>query len=158
MFVVFPLGLFVASLIFDIIYLVGDDLGFARISFWNIAVGLIGAAIAAVLGLVDFLAIPRNTRARRIGVVHGLGNVLVVGLFLVSWLIRFRHPANQVTASAFVLSLLAVALAVVTAWLGGELVDRLGVGVEDGANLDAPSSLAREPKKVGSSMPQPPLL
>ncbi len=32
-------------------------------------------------------------------------------------------------------------LAMVTGWLGGELVDRLGVGVDDGAHLDAPNSL-----------------
>jgi hypothetical protein len=31
-----------------------------------------------------------------------------------------------------------------TAWLGGELVDRLGVGVDDGANLNAPSSLTAQ--------------
>ena len=37
--------------------------------------------------------------------------------------------------------LLAFVLAGVTAWLGGELVDRLGVGVDDGANVNAPSSL-----------------
>jgi hypothetical protein len=43
------------------------------------------------------------------------------------------------------LSLAAVGLSLVTAWLGGELVDRLGVGVDDGANLDAPSSLTNEP-------------
>ena len=33
-------------------------------------------------------------------------------------------------------------LALVTAWAGGELVERLGVGVDEGANLDAPSSLS----------------
>jgi hypothetical protein len=36
----------------------------------------------------------------------------------------------------------ALALGTVAAWLGGELVDRLGVGVDDGAHLDAPSSLS----------------
>jgi len=30
-------------------------------------------------------------------------------------------------------------------WLGGELVDRLGVGVDRGANLNAPSSLSGRP-------------
>lgn len=29
-----------------------------------------------------------------------------------------------------------------TGWLGGELVDRLGVGVHEGANVNAPSSLS----------------
>ena len=32
-------------------------------------------------------------------------------------------------------------LALVTGWLGGELVDRLGVGVDEGAHVNAPSSL-----------------
>ena len=36
---------------------------------------------------------------------------------------------------------MAMLLATVTGWLGGELVDRLGVGVDEGANVDAPSSL-----------------
>jgi len=37
---------------------------------------------------------------------------------------------------------IGVLAALVTGWLGGELVDRLGVGVDPGANLDAPSSLS----------------
>jgi hypothetical protein len=36
-------------------------------------------------------------------------------------------------------------LAAVTGWLGGELVDRLSVGVDDGAHLNAPSSLSNRP-------------
>jgi hypothetical protein len=35
---------------------------------------------------------------------------------------------------------LALGLGAVAGWLGGELVDRLAVGVDEGANLDAPSS------------------
>lgn len=35
----------------------------------------------------------------------------------------------------------AGACALFTGWLGGELVDRLGVGVDEGAHLDAPNSL-----------------
>ena len=49
------------------------------------------------------------------------------------------------STGAFVLSFIAVALALVTGWLGGELVDRLGVGVDRGAHLDAPSSLSGKP-------------
>ncbi|HYP39865.1 MAG TPA: hypothetical protein VEX13_05850, partial [Chloroflexia bacterium] len=45
----------------------------------------------------------------------------------------------------FVLALIAVVIALVTGWLGGELVDRLGVGVDQGANLNAPSSLSGQP-------------
>jgi hypothetical protein len=35
----------------------------------------------------------------------------------------------------------------VTGWLGRELVDRLGVSVVEGANLDAPNSLTGRPAR-----------
>jgi uncharacterized membrane protein len=96
--------------------------------------------LAAVFGLVDWLAIPKGTRAKRIGALHGIGNVIVTGLFAVSWLLRYDTPTAP-GALAIVLSIAGVGLALVTGWLGGELVDRLGVGVDDDAHLDAPSSL-----------------
>jgi uncharacterized membrane protein len=68
-------------------------------------------------------------------------------LFALSWLLR--RPAPDVpVALALAASFVGAGLALVTGWLGGELVDRLGVGVDDGANLDAPSSL-RGPARVG---------
>jgi len=104
-----------------------------------IAAGIIGGLLSAVFGLVDWLAIPSGTRAKRIGLWPGGGNVIVTVLFIVSWFLRRPAPENP-GVSAFVLSFIAVALALVT--LGGELVDRLGVGVDNGAHLNAPSSLS----------------
>lgn len=144
MLIVFPLGLLATSFAFDIIYLSTDNGRFADISFWMIASGIIGGLVAAVFGLVDWLAIPSGTRAKRIGALHGIGNVIVVGLFAVSWLLRYAAPTSP-DAAPIVLSGLAVALALVTGWLGGELVDRLAVGVDEGAHVDAPSSLSRRP-------------
>jgi len=69
-------------------------------------------------------------------------------VFSANWLLRRREP-RQPGAIAIVLSILGVSLAGVTGWLGGELVERLGVGVNPGANLDAPSSLSEKP--AGSS-------
>jgi hypothetical protein len=43
------------------------------------------------------------------------------------------------------LEVIGVLLALVTGWLGGELVERLGVGVDEGAHLNAPSSLSGKP-------------
>ncbi len=140
MLVVFPLGLLATAVIFDIITLVRGAGRWSEMAFWMIAVGIIGGLLAAVFGLVDFLAIPSGTRARSIGILHGVGNVVVVGLFAVSWWLRRPDPAAP-GALAYVLSFVAVALALVTGWLGGELVDRLGVGIDDGAHLNAPSSL-----------------
>ena len=140
MLVVLPLGVLTMSLIFDLIAKVAGWPHLHTAAASMIAAGVISGLIAAVFGFFDFLGIPRGTRAKRIGALHGIGNVIVVALFAVSWLLRRDAPANPETL-AIVLSIAAAALAGVTGWLGGELVDRLGVGVDDGANVNAPSSL-----------------
>ena len=63
MLVVFPIGLFVSAIVFDIIYFGTGNPRFAFVAYWNIVGGLIGGLLAAVFGLVDFLSIPRNTRS-----------------------------------------------------------------------------------------------
>jgi uncharacterized membrane protein len=141
MLIVFPLGLLATAVVFDMVAIVSGDTSWFGISFWMIAAGIIGGLLAAVPGLVDWLAIPNNTRAKTIGLWHGGGNLIVVLLFAVSWFIR-RGNSRLPTDFALVFSFVAVALALVTGWLGGELVDRLGVGVDEGANLNAPSSLS----------------
>jgi uncharacterized membrane protein len=140
MLIVFPLGLLATSLFFDIARLSSGNPQWGTISYYLIAVGIIMGLVAAVFGLIDWLSIPGGTRAKRIGLLHGGGNVVVVLLFAGSWLLRRADPGNPPTP-AIILSVLAVLLALVTGWLGGELVDRLGVGVDEGANLDAPNSL-----------------
>ena len=144
MLIVFPLGLLATSFIFDILHMARGSASLGVVSFYMVAAGVVGGLLAAVFGLVDWLAIPRHTRAWRIGALHGGGNVVVVVLFLGSWFLRRPDPGHP-GAGAFVLSLLAVMLALVTGWLGGELVDRLGVGVDTGAHLDSPSSLSHRP-------------
>jgi uncharacterized membrane protein len=78
------------------------------------------------------------------GSLHGLGNVAVPGLFGASWWLRHEQLRSTETLQ-FGLSSAGVALAAGTGWLGGELVDRLGVGVDPGANLNARSSLSDQP-------------
>lgn len=141
MLISFPLGLLSMAVIFDIIYLFTDRHGFAIAAGYNILAGIIGGLVAAVFGLIDWLAIPQGTRAKRVGTLHGLGNVLVVLLFLVSWLLRVNAGDWRPGGVAIALGIIGAALATVTGWLGGELVERLGVSVHDNADLDASSSL-----------------
>jgi uncharacterized membrane protein len=142
MLIVFPLGLLATGVVFDIIYLASGNGGFAGVAYWLILSGIIGGLLAAPFGLIDWLAIPSGTRAKRIGAMHGLGNTVVLLLFVVSELLRNDAPADAPTI-AYVCSFLGAAIALVTAWLGGELVDRLGIGVYANAGVDAPSSLSR---------------
>jgi uncharacterized membrane protein len=67
---------------------------------------------------------------------HGGGNAVIVLLFILSWLIRLNAQANP-SVIAYILSIVGGLLALVTVWLGGELMDRLGVGLDEGANLNA---------------------
>jgi uncharacterized membrane protein len=140
MLVPFPIGLLATSLIFDIICLSTGAAKWAEIARWLIAAGLIGGVLALIPGLIDFIAIPAKTRAKAIGLLHAAGNATVMALFFTSWMLR-TSASYDAGIAPVILSALGVCLMLVTGWLGGELVDRLGVGVDDGANLNAPSSL-----------------
>jgi uncharacterized membrane protein len=142
MLIVFPLGLLGASVLFDLAYRLLDMPILVEVAYWTMAGGLIGGVIAAPFGLLDWLAIPKGTRAKTVGMLHGAGNVIVLLLFLGSWLMR-RDAVYHLTTAATAMAVVGLALSMVTAWLGGELVDRLGVGISDRANLDAPSSLRK---------------
>ncbi|WGT65137.1 DUF2231 domain-containing protein [Variovorax paradoxus] len=139
MLVVFPLGLLATAVVFDIIYLIGNSQVMAAVSYWMIAAGLVGGLLAAPFGTIDWLGIPAGTRAKRIGAMHGGGNVLVLLLFALSFFLRDRDYAPGL--AQMVWSFAGAAIAMVTAWLGGELVDRLGIGVDEDASLNASSSL-----------------
>jgi uncharacterized membrane protein len=145
MLIVFPLALFPTSILFDLIYLMTGSTLWAMISYWLIPIGVIGGLAAALFGYLDWRTIPRGTRARRVGAVHGIGNVIVVLFFTMSWFMRAAPPEAPVPTGAVVLSLLGLGLALVTGWMGGELVDQLGIGVTPGAHADAPSSLSNRP-------------
>ena len=142
--IVFPLGLLATAVVFDLIYLFTDNPTMATVSYWMTASGILGGFAAAPFGWIDWFAIPQGTRAKSVGLLHGAGNVVVLLLFIGSWLLR-RGDTTKVPKSAFALSLLGLSLGMVTAWLGGELIDRMGVGVDEGANLNAPSSLSGRP-------------
>jgi uncharacterized membrane protein len=142
MLIVFPLGLLAMAVIFDLLAIGLGNGYWSEIAYWMIAAGVLTGLLAAPFGTIDWFAIPSGTRAKRIGAVHGIGNVVVVLLFAGSWLMRREAPATP-EALALALSFAAGCLALFTGWLGGELVDRLGVGVDDGAHVNAPSSLTR---------------
>jgi uncharacterized membrane protein len=144
MLIVYPVGLLSAAVLFDLLYLATNNEQLATFSFWAILAGVVGGLAAALFGLIDWLAIRPGTRAKRIGMFHGLGNLVVVGLFVLSFLTRMSNSAYLPDTTPLLLAVLGLAVALVTAWLGGELVYRLRVAVDDGANLDAPSSIGGE--------------
>lgn len=144
MLVPIPLGLFIVAAVLDVAQRITGAAWAPTVSYWNLVIGIGVGLLAAVFGAIDWSGIPAGTRAKRIGAIHGIGNVLVVTLFLTAvWL---RHDARMFppSTSALVIEVLALMMGAVTGWLGGELVDRLGVGVDEAAHLNAPNSLTHE--------------
>lgn len=126
-----PIGAWVASVVFDIVALAGADgeAVFAEGAYWLIGIGIVGAVLAAVFGLMDLLGIPRHTPAFRTGLLHMSLNLIVVVLFVVNFAVRTEQGYEEANVAGFVLSLIAVALLGASGWLGGKLAYRYGVRV-----------------------------
>jgi uncharacterized membrane protein len=139
--IVYPLGLLPVSLIFDLLYLWKRNPQFAIVAYWTLLAGIVGALAAAVFGLIDWLGIPAGTRAKSVGLRHAVVNVIAVVLFAAAFVMRIGQPEIP-EILAVILSAVGVAVVSVGGWLGGELAYRMGVGVDEGANLNSPSSLS----------------
>jgi uncharacterized membrane protein len=141
MLIVFPMGLLGTAVIFDIIFLVAGSETMATVAYWMIASGVLGAMFAIPFGIIDYTKILPRTRAKSIGLMHGAGNCVVSILFALSWWLR--DPEGLPTIFPMIFSFAGLGLALVTGWLGGELVSRLGIGVYDDASPNAISSLKK---------------
>ncbi len=139
-----PIGMLTLSVIFDGIYLATQSPRWSDISFWSLALGILAGLLAAPWGSIDWLKIPSGTRAKRIGLFHGICAVTAIALFAISWFLRYETPTLPPT-NAIIFSFVAMAVLAIAGWLGGELVFRLGIGVDRGANPDSSSSLSGAP-------------
>lgn len=128
-----PIGAWVSSLVFDIASKGADDPEpLARGAMWLILVGLIGSAVAAAVGLMDLLTIPRDTRAFQTGLLHMGLNLLVAVSYLVNFLWRLAGDGpTSVTAGQLTLSVVTIAVLGASGWLGGTLAYHYGVRVAD---------------------------
>jgi len=153
MLIVFPVGLLVTAVVFDAVDLFGGAPTFGTVAFWNIAAGLVGAVLAALTGLADWLKLPAGTRAKRVGLQHAGLNTVVLVLFAIAWFARLGADDHAASVVLFVLEVVAIAVASVSAWLGGELAYKMGIGVEPDAHPDAPSSLSGPAVSADTSWP-----
>jgi uncharacterized membrane protein len=138
----FPIAFFVAAFVCDLVFWRSGNAMWATGALWLIGFGLIMAAVAAVLGLTDFLG-DHRVRALNDAWWHAGANVVVVLVELYSWYARYTQGTDAVVPTGVILSLVAVLLLLFSGWKGGELVFRARVGVEDDpdkAQLRAPDS------------------
>jgi uncharacterized membrane protein len=130
MLIVFPSALWVVSLVCDVMYHAGSHNTFWKgVAFYLIAGGIIGGALAAVPGFIDYLSIT-NPAVKRVATLHLVLNVTILALFLFNLGIRYNAaPSGEMLGVS--LSIIGVALLAVSGWLGGTLVYEHHVGVPE---------------------------
>ena len=130
--VTIPIGLFVATIVADAAYQTSGNVFWYDVAWWTMAGGVVGALLAAVPGLIDYVGVARKSRARATATAHMIINLAVVAIYLASLYVRYDHAAlaGGAWALAFGLDVLAIAMLSASGWLGGELVYRFGIGFE----------------------------
>ena len=129
-----PIGAWVASLVFDIASRAADHPGvFTQGSKWLIAIGVLGALVAAMFGFLDLFAIPTGTPAQRTALVHMTLNLCVTVAYAANF--WWRHSSHQdgdpVAIGQIILSAVSLAALALSGSLGGKLAYHYGVRVAD---------------------------
>lgn len=140
MLIPFPLALWFFSLVADLIYLWrGNPAWKDWIAFYSLLGGIIGAAVAAVFGIIDWLSI-KDREAKRTADWHARLNVIALLIFAASFYLRTAGGSQMVGGSYTIpvaLSVVGVILITISGWLGGELVFKHGVAVDGRAGAGA---------------------
>ena len=132
--IVFPVGLWIFSLVCDLIRLAGASQdAWSTVAFFSMIGGIIGALCAAVPGLIDLLFYKGGVPPlKKIALTHMAINLTAVVLYAINIWLRASSPTNVDTSMSIpvLLSIIGVALIFVSGWLGGQMVYVYGVGVE----------------------------
>ena len=102
------------------------------IAFYTLGAGIIGAALAAVPGIIDYFSI-KDPKVSKIATWHARLNVLALLVFAASFYLRTNNGSQIVNGSftaPVLLSVLGVILISISGYLGGEMVYVHHVAVE----------------------------
>jgi uncharacterized membrane protein len=132
MLVTIPIGLWIFSLVCDFIAMrsAAPDT-WAAASFYAMVGGILGALAAALPGLVDLLSL-RRTPVLPTAVKHMVLNLTIVALYVVNAWMRSDAITAAPGGTPLLLSLVAIAMLLVSGWLGGKMVYEAGVAVHAG--------------------------
>ena len=115
--VAFPIACFTAALLTDIAYAQTANIMWADFSDWSLALGMLMAVLAAIVGLVGLVANRRLLRTRPV-LPLVIGGLVVLVLAAFNNLVHSRDAWTSVVPIGLLLSALTVIVMAVTAWLG----------------------------------------
>jgi nitrite reductase/ring-hydroxylating ferredoxin subunit/uncharacterized membrane protein len=130
MLVAFPIGLWVTSLVLDLLARTTGDSSYAIAGFYTMIGGCMGAFLAALPGAIDlFTVVPPRSSGKRRGLMHGGLNTIILVLFIVI-AARRGDPATMPDGLSLLLSAVGVILLGFSGWMGATLVYRNQIGVD----------------------------
>ncbi|MGH7314850.1 MAG: DUF2231 domain-containing protein [Candidatus Rokuibacteriota bacterium] len=122
-----PIGLWVFAMVADLVHLFGwGSAVWKVVALYAIGGGIVAALIAAVPGFIDFASIS-DRRVAKVALTHMVVNLVVVGLFALSFWLRLISPLGGAPVAVSGVGIVLLGLG---GWLGGELVFVHGIGVE----------------------------
>jgi uncharacterized membrane protein len=128
--VTIPIGAWTSALVFDVGALFVRPPGFLELgAVWLIGIGIVGALLAAPLGLMDFSRLRRGDPAHKVGATHLILNVFVLVCWAVSFYLRFLGEFNDSRTWTVVSDIVLLAILGASGWLGGKLAYHFGVRV-----------------------------
>lgn len=127
MIVDFPIAFLLLAVLSDFAFWRSpDDLFWARASGWLIGLGLLSGIAAAVVGAIDFFAMPEGD-AKKTGWSHFIVMIIVLAVALLNGMLRYISLTGYATFG-LILSVVTAVLLTAGGWFGGELTLRYGVG------------------------------
>ncbi len=126
MLIVFPIGLWVFSIICYAIFLASSVPVWRIVSLYSMGGGVVGGILAAVPGTIDFLTLGPS-RVLTIAMTHMICNTVALTIFTISLVLALFWEGH--TLVPFILSLFGLLAMGIGGWLGGSLVYEHGVGV-----------------------------
>lgn len=130
MIVPFVIAFYMGAFFADLIYKGTYDPFWADAAFWLIAGGILASAVAATIGVIDFLSEPA-IRDIPAAWWHLGGNILMSLISILDWVLRYEVGPEAGSRAYVWLSLAVALLLIFNGWQGGQLVYKYRVGVQD---------------------------
>lgn len=136
MLIPFPVGLLIFSFVMDVCNVwTEQDFPYSIVAYYTMWGGVIGALLAAVPGLIDYLTI-RAFEIKRLANMHLVLNVTIVGLYIYNIYLRTttdKEIRRKYEITPLFLSLIGSTLVAISAYIAQEMVYVHGMGVEKSA-------------------------
>ena len=154
-----PIGCFVASIACDIVSIWQGTAFWGAMGTWLIAFGVIGALVAAVAGITDFLTAPMSATAKNLASWHLMLNLAMLVVYGLAFAMRIQ---GQVPVLGYALSVFGFVTLLASGVLGGQVAHGHLVGSSERdvaayreseamTSLGPEDRAARKPEVVRSS-------